>query len=430
LKSIFNEKKAFLAEKVESGLSPTPAQIGEFLRQLSTSIGTVIQGCPAQVQRLVKRKFSDIGWDVGTNRSFKASPPTVEDLNNLVTSTLQELNNFHQPAAVQLVKDEELADLSKACSRLWELDTNRLQPGVDYELDLQHGKKIYQEADVATRPLFKSVSEAALNRPTFRRFIALLDNYERGSGVAETVSANEQAEERALIIEMMGTPCMKYLHKYLLAKGLAPAGEDQFKTVLNELWFKLYRRVVDNDSSGFEHVFVGEAKDGAITGLHNWVQLYLEEKKGELDYMGYIYPRNPAGRFTDPDSNEQLISLQFTWGGLLKNCSSSFFGTSPEFEFALLTLCFLAGEQENIVTVGPYRALITCYKFNSRGKTYIGSAFPSEAPLSEEQAASKIQALARGRQVRQQGAEVYQAQVERNEAATKIQATYRGSRAR
>ena len=41
----------------------------------------------------------------------------------------------------------------------------------------------------------------------------------------------------------------------------------------------LYRRKVENDSSGFEHVFVGEEKDGVIVGLHNWIQLYLEEKK-------------------------------------------------------------------------------------------------------------------------------------------------------
>ena len=48
------------------------------------------------------------------------------------------------------------------------------------------------------------------------------------------------------------------------------------------------RRKVENDSSGFEHVFVGEEKDGVIVGLHNWIQIYLEEKKGNLNYMGYI----------------------------------------------------------------------------------------------------------------------------------------------
>ena len=53
----------------------------------------------------------------------------------------------------------------------------------------------------------------------------------------------------------------------------------------------IQRRKVENDSSGFEHVFVGEEKDGVIVGLHNWIQIYLEEKKGNLNYMGYIKVR-------------------------------------------------------------------------------------------------------------------------------------------
>lgn len=42
------------------------------------------------------------------------------------------------------------------------------------------------------------------------------------------------------------------------------------------------------DSCGFEHVFVGETKYGQeIMGLHNWVQFYLQEKHGNIDYKGY-----------------------------------------------------------------------------------------------------------------------------------------------
>ena len=32
---------------------------------------------------------------------------------------------------------EELNDLSLACKRVWDLDDNRLQPGKDYDIDLQ-----------------------------------------------------------------------------------------------------------------------------------------------------------------------------------------------------------------------------------------------------------------------------------------------------
>jgi hypothetical protein len=33
-----------------------------------------------------------------------------------------------------------------------------------------------------------------------------------------------------------------------------------------------------------------------VVGLHNWIRLYLEEKKGNIDYRGFIKPkRKPRG---------------------------------------------------------------------------------------------------------------------------------------
>jgi poly(U)-specific endoribonuclease len=54
--------------------------------------------------------------------------------------------------------------------------------------------------------------------------------------------------------------------------------------------FQLYGRTrgVKGDSCGFEHVFVGEVKEGKATGFHNWIRLYLKEKCGRFDYKGFI----------------------------------------------------------------------------------------------------------------------------------------------
>lgn len=47
------------------------------------------------------------------------------------------------------------------------------------------------------------------------------------------------------------------------------------------------------DSSGFEHVFVGETRGGrTVIGFHNWIQLYLQEKLGHIDYKGYTVSAN------------------------------------------------------------------------------------------------------------------------------------------
>ena len=42
-------------------------------------------------------------------------------------------------------------------------------------------------------------------------------------------------------------------------------------------------------------MFVGESRghEGAreVTGFHNWIQFYLQEKAGHIDYKGWVPPR-------------------------------------------------------------------------------------------------------------------------------------------
>ena len=97
----------------------------------------------------------------------------------------------------------ELSSLTAACQRLWQLDTNALQPGQDYQINpqvslfpetanrqtltknannvfvcLQQGKKSYMDQDMAPELLFAYVNPAVFQqRSTYSLFYALLDNY-------------------------------------------------------------------------------------------------------------------------------------------------------------------------------------------------------------------------------------------------------------
>ena len=86
---------------------------------------------------------------------------------------------------------------------------------------------------------------------------------------------------------------MKRAHEFLASKGKCSSDLGKFKELLYDLWFEMYCRSSyssDLDTSGFEHVFVGETKDRKrlVGGFHNWVQFYLQEKVGHIDYHGYI----------------------------------------------------------------------------------------------------------------------------------------------
>ncbi|PUZ48254.1 hypothetical protein GQ55_7G230700 [Panicum hallii var. hallii] len=323
-------------------------------------------------------RINDGGWQTVGEKKNHGRPQQSEAWNGYRKPPSEQQYSEdvdHQGVNVESTR-EELNSLSKACSRLWELDMNRLVPGKDYRIDCGEGKKVYQKGDMASESLFSWLGDDVLRKPTYSRFCALLDNYNPHQGYKEVVTQQDKHEEVAFIEEIARTAPIKYLHRYLVQKGEVSQDYEDFKRMLASLWFDLYGRGGNsNCSSAFEHVFVGEIKgrgqgENEVSGFHNWIQFYLEEAKGNVDYQGYIFPRR---RGESPDSETQLLTVQFEWHGVLKSVSSTLIGVSPEFEVALYTLCFFVGGEDNRVDIGPYTVNIKCYRL---GKNKIGSAFP------------------------------------------------------
>lgn len=291
----------------------------------------------------------------------------------LISCTL----HYIRPRPYELKKQMPLnISVAEAVQHIWDLDDNRLDPNDDYKVNVQGGKKPYWQDDSASDPLFSYVDRSALNRPTYRAFIALLDNYTSQVGVAEEVTREERIENRVFINAIMETAPMQFCHKYCASKSRdVPSNPNEFKKLLNKIWFSLYRRAGrGGDSSGFEHVFVGEIKNGKVSGFHNWIYFYYEERKGHVDYRGYIRPKSRNSARTNGD--DQVLTLQFKWKGVLKNVGTSFIGVSPEFEIALYTMMFLLGEEENIfdLDTGNDKFKLNCKVF-TMGKDKIGTSF-------------------------------------------------------
>uniref|UniRef100_A0A8K9UD66 Uridylate-specific endoribonuclease n=1 Tax=Oncorhynchus mykiss TaxID=8022 RepID=A0A8K9UD66_ONCMY len=239
-----------------------------------------------------------------------------------------------------------LVQLSVIVQEIWDKDVNRLKPGTDYRISL--GKPglnadMNDDSDGAGYPLFSFVDESIFKKESFFAFISLLDNYESDTGEPETVTLDEEAENHKFLDCMLRMPTLKLsiAHKYLVEKQLSPEGLLEFKEQLYRIWFVLYARRGTSrpDSSGFEHVFVGETRGG----FHNWIQLYMQK--------GYKNTFN-----LKPDKNKHILALQFSWKNGIKSKGSIFVGVSPEFEFAHL-----------------YPVDVICHHYN---KKHIGTTYP------------------------------------------------------
>jgi poly(U)-specific endoribonuclease len=369
---------------LRSNASPTVEQLTAKVRNISSAISTDASSLPSQINAVCESAFFSMGWDMQNNTVVDGDKFSAPALLETLQFILHNVEQFNAAPPVSPT-GEELGSLSLACHRLWDLDVNRLVPGRDYIINLQQGKNLHQAGDFAADPLFTFVDEGILRgKPTFRSFVALLDNYVPEQGVSEDVTDEERRENSTFLHEIMKTPVMKYCHQYLLMTGKTQAADPEaFITELHHIWFELYSRQSRKlDSSGFEHVFVGEIKNNEVSGMHNWIQIYNEERKKKLDYRGYIKPRYRGIPAAAPDENQQMITMQFEWRGVLKKVSTSLIGTSPEFEIALYTMCFLSStEGDSLVELGPYKAKITCHRWTDsrRGRTYIATSFPSES---------------------------------------------------
>ncbi|KAJ3307816.1 hypothetical protein HDU76_004350 [Blyttiomyces sp. JEL0837] len=280
----------------------------------------------------------------------------------------------------------EINDFSLAVQKVWELDLNRRVPGVHYKLDLQQGKKAFEEGDVASRPLFAFVDEKALLQiPTFNSFYNLLNNYEKRSGVSEVDTPEKRREVATFISSLLATKPIQYAQAYLAGKGKGPKSLNEFGELLQKLWFQTYKRQAANDSSAFEHVFCGELRDGQVVGGHNWIQFWSEERARRIDYQGYIFPKRRNG--PRPEDHPHLLTLQFTWANATKPLTSLFIGTSPEFEFAVYTMAFCLGSGGNSSNrdddgPGPKAVLedvdveFKVHRFFDRAGERIGSVYP------------------------------------------------------
>ncbi|KAL3888700.1 hypothetical protein ACJMK2_001064 [Sinanodonta woodiana] len=247
--------------------------------------------------------------------------------------------------------------LSAVMQDLWNSDTNRLRDS-DYTISTTGSR------------LFTYVNQTALSKPTFQGLIRLLDNYNIVVGQTEQPTTSELAEVDDFMNTILATPVMAKTFTFLANNGHITNSNSVFRNTLMELWFNLYPRssTGPTDSSGFEHVMVGELKGtSTVSGFHSWIQFYLEEKNGNLLYESFIIRKEP-----------NMIATAISWHGIKKTKASFFLGTSPEFDMAVYTICSLVHRDSLCkFTLQNQAVSIQTWDIAHKSGYQIGSAYPS-----------------------------------------------------
>jgi len=166
-------------------------------------------------------------------------------------------------------------------------------------------------------------------------------------------------------------------YKYLRRKGLLPtvAHLANFQATLEHIWF---------GHRGFQHTFIGdkwEYHDTSYKGFHSWYQFQLEQAAGRIANVN-ILPNAFRGT-TEPPF---MSRFRFLWNLYPKTAGSSMFvGTSPAFEIALYSVCFIEHPgQPCSCHIGRSTVTVQTYAVAGGPADQIATAFPTDVVIEEK----------------------------------------------
>uniref|UniRef100_A0A183GE42 Endoribonuclease n=1 Tax=Heligmosomoides polygyrus TaxID=6339 RepID=A0A183GE42_HELPZ len=168
-----------------------------------------------------------------------------------------------------------------------------------------------------------------------------------------------KATIQAVMDTWTATPVFNLAFEYLKNKG----------AFLWNLWLGTYSRCGSTlGSSGWEHVFLGEWKSGTVDGQHDWARYYLLQKADKIDYHGY---------YSTVDS--LTGTWQYTWENELKQKGGFLIGTSPVFDFSLLTVCALIHPGSNTCkfSIDGHPLAVTSYTQTCAAGLCLSTAYPT-----------------------------------------------------
>lgn len=105
----------------------------------------------------------------------------------------------------------------------------------------------------------------------------LFNNYTLDQTKPETNTASESEEIQELLEMVIKAEVMVIAREYVSDRTGKTISENQWWRILEQIWFEQYDQGKNLNLSGFEHVMVGEQKQGKLQGYHFWYKYYFDE---------------------------------------------------------------------------------------------------------------------------------------------------------
>ncbi|KRY40244.1 Poly(U)-specific endoribonuclease -like protein [Trichinella spiralis] len=218
------------------------------------------------------------------------------------------------------------------------------------------------------------VSKSYQKKPTVLALLHLMEEFEPQIGRREIESPRKLKRIDNFMTEVIKTKVMNVTYQFLKKLNCSETDSmETFKQWLKKLWFTTFpRRKRTVDSSAFEHVFIGELEGKKVKGLHNWIRFAYLESKGKLDYIGFISERQ-----------DSVATISFKWSNVTKPVGGMLLGSSPEFDMAIFTLCYLfrpGGKPCRFYYKGC-EVTVVSYYIQRNGKNFMSTAYPKAGDI-------------------------------------------------
>lgn len=112
---------------------------------------------------------------------------------------------------------------------------------------------------------------------TYRLAEKLFNNYTLDQTKPETNTASESEEIQELLEIIVPSKPMKIARDYVSERIGEEISENRWWRMLEQIWFEQFDIGDNRNLSGFEHVMVGEQKEGKLQGYHFWYKYYYDE---------------------------------------------------------------------------------------------------------------------------------------------------------